>query len=76
MHTPIHILRKQAEAALVRFCTSYDERVTPDEIWEILTLAKERPDILEENDDGYELWDLFKQIREADVAALKNLVGV
>ena len=75
MHTPIHILRKQAEAALVRFCASYGEQ-TPDEVWEILALAKERPDILEENDDGYELWDLFKQIREADVAALKNLVGV
>jgi len=74
MHTPIHILRKQAETALVRFCASSGQN--PEEVWEILTLAKERPDILEANEDGYELWDLFKQIREADVAALKNLVGV
>lgn len=75
MHTPIHILRKKAEAALVRFCASYGEQ-TPDEVWEVLTLAKECPDFLEENADGCKLWDLFKQIREADVAALKTFAGV
>ncbi len=74
MHTPIHILRKQAETALVRFCATSGQN--PEEVWETLILAKEAPDILEANEDGYELWDLFKQIREADVAALKNLVGV
>jgi hypothetical protein len=70
MTTPLPVLRKRANEALMAFSatTGYD----PEEVWERMMASKEMPEFLTEYLEGDNLWDQFQRLRSVEVSVLEN----
>jgi len=71
MSTPLPILRKRADEALVAFAAS--SGCDPEEVWEGLISSQEIPEILAHTETGDTLWERFQTLRREEITILKNL---
>jgi hypothetical protein len=72
MNTPLPILRKHAEVDLMHFAAY--SGANPEEVWEGLMTAKEKPESLY-GDAGDDLWESFSKLRSAELSALKTFAS-
>jgi hypothetical protein len=70
MTTPLPVLRKRANDALIGFSASTGH--DPEGVWEMMMAAKEMPELLTEYLEGAVLWDLFQTLRNVEISILKN----